>query len=227
MLKQGADFLDVGGYSSRPHADDVSEEEEIHRVVPAIEVIKKYFPEANISVDTFRSRVASRAIDAGAVMVNDISGGSLDEHMFDQLVRWKVPYILMHMKGTPQTMTGLAHYDHLIKEITLHLQQKVNELQQRGITDVIIDPGFGFAKTIEQNFELLSGLDYLQIIGKPILVGLSRKSMIWKTLQTDPEKALNGTMALHAIALLKGANILRVHDVKEAVEVVKLIKFVQ
>jgi len=224
MLMEGATFIDVGGYSSRPGALDISEAEELQRVLPVIEIIIKKFPQAIISIDTFRSSVASKAIESGASIINDISGGDLDPKMFETIALLKVPCILMHMKGTPQTMKNLTQYDNLVKEVVLYFQKKIQQLQKLGITDVIIDPGFGFAKTIEQNFEFLYHLDYLQILGKPILAGLSRKSMIWKTLNTNAEGALNGTTALNSIALLKGAAILRVHDVKEAVECVKLLE---
>lgn len=227
MLREGADFIDVGGYSSRPKAVDIPVQEELNRVVPVIQLLKKNFPEAVISIDTFRSAVADAALQEGADIVNDISGGSLDDAMFALVAKWKVPYIMMHMRGTPQTMASLTQYENLTKEVIDYFHQKIADLHRLGVVDIVIDPGFGFAKTIEQNFGLLKTLPDLQILGKPMLVGLSRKSMIWKTLQTDPEKALNGTTALNTIALLRGANILRVHDVKEAAEVVKLIKFVQ
>lgn len=227
MLIEGADFIDVGGYSSRPKAVDIPVQEELNRVVPVIQLLKKKFPEAVVSIDTFRSAVADAALQEGADIVNDISGGSLDDAMFALVAKWKVPYIMMHMRGTPQTMASLTQYENLTKEVIDYFHQKIADLHRLGVVDIVIDPGFGFAKTIEQNFELLKSLPDLQILGKPLLVGLSRKSMIWKTLQMDPEKALNGTTSLNTIALLKGANILRVHDVKEAAEVVKLIKFVQ
>jgi dihydropteroate synthase len=227
ILIEGADFIDVGGYSSRPKAVDIPVQEELNRVVPVIQLLKKNFPEAIISIDTFRSAVAEAALQEGATVINDISGGSLDDAMFATVAKWKVPYIMMHMRGTPQTMASLAQYENLTKDIIDHFHQKIEALHRLSVSDIIIDPGFGFAKTSEQNYELLKNLQDLQVLGKPMLVGLSRKSMIWKTLQTDPEKALNGTTALNTIALLKGADILRVHDVKEAAEVVKLIKFVQ
>jgi len=224
MLMEGATFIDVGGYSSRPGAADISEEEEKKRTLPAIEAIAKRFPESAITIDTFRSEVARLAVEAGASMINDISGGSLDKKMFDVVGALQVPYILMHMHGSPQTMATLTNYENLLKEVVDYFHQKVHSLYTSGVKDIIIDPGFGFAKTIEQNFELLRKLDYLKVLEKPILVGLSRKSSIWKTLTIKPEEALNGTTSLNTVALLKGASILRVHDVKEAVEVVKLIK---
>lgn len=227
ILKDGATFLDIGGYSSRPGAQDISEEEENLRVLPAVEAVSQNFPEAIISIDTFRSTVARRAVEAGAAMVNDISGGARDEKMMAVVATLGVSLIIMHMKGTPQNMNSLATYENLLKEIVDHLSEKINAAHALGIRDIIIDPGFGFAKTVEQNFEILKHLDYLKILGKPILAGLSRKSLIWRTLEITPEDALNGTTALNTIALLKGASILRAHDVKEAAEVVKLINFVR
>jgi dihydropteroate synthase len=224
MLSEGATFIDIGGYSSRPNAIDITEEEEKNRVLPAIEAVVKNFPECIIAVDTFRSAIAKLSIEAGAFMINDISGGSLDTKMHQVVAALQVPYIMMHMQGTPQTMVTLTNYENLPKEVIDYFHQKISALQSLGVKDIIIDPGFGFAKTIEQNFELLQKLDYLNILEKPILVGLSRKSTIWKTLSIRPEEALNGTTSLNTVALLKGASILRVHDVKEAVEVVKLIK---
>lgn len=223
MLDEGANIIDVGGHSTRPGAQDVSEAEELKRVSDAIRTIVKVFPDAILSVDTFRSSVARSAVDAGASLINDISGGELDEEMFDTVAALRVPYILMHFRGTPQTMTQLTQYDNLLKDVTDYFHQKLYRLHRLGVKDIIIDPGFGFAKTVEQNFELLNKLDYLQILGKPLLVGLSRKSMIWQTLETDSEGALNGSTALHTLALTKGASILRVHDVKEAVECIRLI----
>lgn len=222
MLTAGATFIDVGGYSSRPGAKDVSEEEEATRTLYAVNLIVKNFPTAIISIDTFRSTVARQAIGEGAHLINDIAAGELDAEMFNTLAELQVPYIAMHMRGTPQTMRSLTEYENLIKEITDHFHQKIYNLHQLGVKDIIIDPGFGFSKTVEQNFQILQHLDYLKILGKPILTGLSRKSMIWKTLGTTPADALNGSSALHMAALLKGSSILRVHDVKEAMEVVKL-----
>lgn len=224
MLKEGATFIDIGGYSSRPGAKDISEEEEKSRVLPAVEVALKKFPDCIISVDTFRSTIAKLAVEAGAGLINDISGGSLDKKMPEVVASLNVPYILMHMQGTPQSMTSQTNYENLLKEMINYFHQKIYAFQALGIKDIIIDPGFGFAKTIDQNFELLKKLDYLKVLEKPMLVGLSRKSTIWKTLSIKPEEALNGTTALNTVALLKGASILRVHDVKEAMEVVKLIK---
>jgi dihydropteroate synthase len=223
MLVEGADFIDVGGYSSRPGATDISIDEEMQRVIPAIELISRQFPQAIISIDTFRSYVAKRAVDAGASLVNDISAGELDIEMVPSVAAMKVPFLAMHMKGNPQTMKQHAHYQDLLHEVVAYFHEKIGRFHQAGIKDVLIDPGFGFAKTIEQNFELLNHLDHLLIFGKPLVVGFSRKSMIWRTLDTTAEHALNGTTALHSIALIKGAGILRVHDVKEAVEVIKLV----
>lgn len=223
MVKEGADFIDVGGYSSRPGAEDISVEEEMSRALPAVELIVKNFPNTIVSIDTFRSQVAQRAFESGALLINDISGGDLDEKMLPTVASLNAAYVMMHMKGSPQTMTQLASYENMILEIVNSLQIKIEKLRKLGHKDVVIDPGFGFAKNVEQNFKLLQQLDHLQVLGKPILVGLSRKSMIWKTLQTNPENALNGTTALNTVALLKGASILRVHDVKEAKEVISLV----
>ncbi len=223
MIHEGVDFIDVGGYSTRPGAVNISVEEENSRVIPVIESIKKEFPAAVISIDTFRASIAKAAVEAGAGMINDISAGELDAAMIETVTRLKVPYIAMHMKGTPQTMTQVATYENLVKEMLEYFHRKAYQLKTAGIKDVIIDPGFGFAKTVDQNFELLSNIERLHILEKPILVGLSRKSMIWRTLKTTPEAALNGTTALNTFALLKGASILRVHDVKEAKEVIQLM----
>ena len=227
MLEDGADLIDVGGYSSRPGAADISENEELERTLKAISAILRRFPGTIISVDTFRSKVAEAAVDVGACMINDISGGGLDAAMFPTVARLKVPYVLMHMRGDPQTMKNLTEYGHLVKELIDYFHERIFSLREMELKDIIIDPGFGFSKTIEQNFSLLHNLEKFSILGKPILVGLSRKSMIWKTLELDPAGALNGTTALNAIALLKGADILRVHDVKEAREVIKLFMSLQ
>ncbi len=223
MLFDGATFIDVGGYSSRPGAENISVQEETERVIPVIRAIIKFFPEAVISIDTFRSEVAKAAVGEGAVVVNDISGGQLDALMFATIAALKVPYILMHMKGTPQTMTTLSTYENLIKEVIDYFHPKIARLQELGCKDIIVDPGFGFAKSIDQNFELLNNLDHLRILGKPVLAGLSRKSMVWKALKIDTDQALNGTTSLNTIAILKGASVLRVHDVREAAEVIKLV----
>ena len=223
MLKEGASFLDIGGYSTRPGAPDISEEEECRRVLPAVQQVARQFPEAVISVDTYRSNVARAAVQEGAMMINDGSGGTLDSAMFETVAKLKVPYVLMHMQGTPQTMTSLTNYNNLVKDMMDYFNQRLAILSALDVKDVVLDPGFGFAKTSEQNFSLLTHLDHFKIAGKPILVGISRKSMIWKTLQTTAEHALNGTTSLNTIALLNGADILRVHDVKEATEAVELV----
>lgn len=222
MLRDGAALVDIGGYSSRPGAADTSEQEETQRIVQPISAIRKRFPEAIITIDTFRSGVARKAVDAGADIINDISGGELDKEMYNTVAELQVPYICMHMKGTPETMNNLAQYANLEHEIITYFHQKIVALQKAGVKDIIVDPGFGFAKTIGQNFQLMNNLNFLGVLGKPVLIGVSRKSMIWKTLQTSPEHALNGTTALNMVALMKGVSILRVHDVKEAVETVKL-----
>ena len=222
MLKDGADFIDLGAYSSRPGAADISIAEESERLLPAVKAIVKEFPQAVLSIDTFRSEIASAAINEGAHIINDISGGTLDQQMFETVAKLKVPYILMHMKGTPQTMKDLNQYEDMVKEILQYFALKINQLKLLGVKDIIADPGFGFAKNVEQNFQLLSQLEKFKLTGIPVLAGLSRKSMIWKTLGIKSEEALNGTSVLNTIALMKGANILRVHDVKEAVEAVKL-----
>jgi dihydropteroate synthase len=222
MLKNGATFIDVGGYSSRPGADHVSEVEEMNRVIPVIALILEKFPKTLISVDTFRSEVAKKSVEAGAALINDISAGHLDEHMLSTIGKLGVPYIMMHMKGNPKTMQQLTDYDDLVKDINFYFAERIAKAHAEKIIDIIIDPGFGFAKTLEQNYELLNKLELLQITDKPILAGVSRKSMIYKTLNSTSDQALNGTTALHMVALQKGAKILRVHDVKEAVECVTL-----
>jgi dihydropteroate synthase len=222
MIQEGADFLDLGGYSTRPGATNISIQEELGRVVPAVELIRREFPEVLISVDTFRSTVAKESVSAGADLVNDISSGNLDENMLPLVAQLGVPYIAMHMKGNPQNMQQQSNYSDILTEILYYFAEKVDLIKKLGIKDVIIDPGFGFAKTVEQNFFLLKNLKSFEVLGFPLLAGLSRKSMIYKTLQIDPKNALNGTTALNMFALLQGANILRVHDVKEAKETIKL-----
>ncbi len=224
MITDGADILDIGGYSSRPGAANISIEEEIQRIEDPIHWISEEFPEIIISVDTFRSEVARRGIEAGAHMVNDISGGSLDPNMYETISELSVPYIIMHMQGTPQNMQGKTDYENILREILNYFSEKLHIIREFGIKDVIIDPGFGFAKTLEQNYFLLKNLELFDMINLPILVGLSRKSMIYKLLKVEPSEALNGTTALNMVALMKGANILRVHDVKEANETRKLFK---
>ena len=223
MLSDGATFIDIGGYSSRPGADHISTEEELNRVIPIIELLMQHHPNCLISVDTFRSKVAKMCVEAGAALVNDISSGQLDQEMMQTVGELRVPFIMMHMLGTPQTMMDHTNYEDLMKSMLSFFSERIAIAKEHGILDIVIDPGFGFSKTLEQNYQLLNALELLQIIERPILVGLSRKSMIYKVLETTPEKALNGTSTLHAIALLKGASILRVHDVKEAYECITLV----
>lgn len=222
MLSEGATFIDIGAYSSRPGAEFVSEEEERKRLIPALEIILKEFPDVLLSVDTFRSNIARETIDLGASMINDISGGDMDAEMYDVVVNKQVPYILMHMRGNPQNMSNLDNYKHLIIDIISELQVKVNNLKKRGLNDIIIDPGLGFAKNLLQNYEIINKLKSLKCIGHPLLVGASRKSMIYKLLRCEPKSALNGTTVVNTACLLNGASILRVHDVKEAVEAIKI-----
>lgn len=220
MIQQGAHWLDIGGYSTRPNAEEVSEQEELNRVVPAIETILRAFPDALISVDTFRPIVAKAAVGAGAKMVNDVSFGS--EEMFQTVANLKVPYVLMHSRGTPQTMQSLAQYNNVVPELMQELAFKKKQAHQLGISDVILDLGFGFAKTMEHNYKLLAQLEDFLPFEAPLLVGISRKSMIYRALNITPEEALNGSTALHAIALAKGAHFLRVHDVAPAAQCVAL-----
>lgn len=222
MLREGATFLDIGGYSTRPGAAEVSEEEELRRVAPLVEALTAAFPEALLSVDTFRSRVARVALEAGAALVNDISAGLRDAEMLPLVAEKRIPYIMMHMRGTPADMARLTEYDDLPGDILFYLSERLAAARALGITDLVADPGFGFAKTRAQNFELLAGLSAFRALGLPLLVGVSRKSMVWKTLEIEPSQALNGTTALHMLALQGGANILRVHDVREASECVRL-----
>lgn len=222
MLSEGATFIDVGAYSSKPGAEFVSEEEELARLLPVIELILARFPETLISVDTFRSEVAKQAIAKGAALINDISAGLLDDKMIETVAQLQVPYIMMHMKGNPQTMQSLATYEDVVKEMLFYFSERINVARSFGLNDIIVDPGFGFAKTMEHNYEVMQNLDYFSILELPILVGVSRKSMIYKLLDNTPQEALNGTTVLNTIALQKGAAILRVHDVKEAVECIKI-----
>ena len=225
MLEDGADILDVGGYSSRPKAKDISKEEESNRVLKAIKLINREFPEAIISVDTFRADVAREAVvECGALMINDISGGDADSKMFLIIEDLNVPYIMMHMKGDPRTMQDNPVYEDIVADILKWLGERIFKLKSAGVKDIIIDPGFGFGKTVDHNFELLRRLGDFSIVGLPVLVGVSRKSMIWKTLNITADEALNGTTAMNAVALVNGADILRVHDVKEAVQTVQLIE---
>ena len=224
MVAEGAFILDIGGYSTRPGAEDISEAEEIKRVTEAIQLIRASFPDTLISIDTFRAVVAREAVNCGANIINDVSGGNLDKNMFATVADLQVPYVLMHMRGTPQTMKTLNQYDNLLVDIGKELAEKCDRLKQTGVADLIIDPGFGFAKSIAQNYELLRNLGYLLRLGYPLLAGISRKSLIYKTLGIEPEEALNGTTALNMVALQNGASLLRVHDVKEAMETIKLYK---
>lgn len=227
MLKEGACFIDLGGYSSRPGARHISEEEELERVLPVVQEILEAFPGICLSVDTFRSQVATRCLDLGVAMINDISAGTLDPGMMPAIAAYRVPYILMHLKGTPQDMQKQTHYTDLAGEILLYFSEKTALGRSLGINDILVDPGFGFSKTREQNYALLQQLDQLALFGFPLLVGLSRKSMVHTLLGGSAETALNGTTALHMYALQKGARILRVHDVKEAVECVALYRELQ
>lgn len=224
MLTDGATFIDIGAYSSRPNAKHISETEELGRLLPALKLLTSYFPDILISVDTFRSAVAEQAVYAGACMINDISAGKMDTHMMATIAKLKVPYIMMHMQGTPQNMQSNTQYKHLIKDMLFYFSERIALAQSLGIVDLIVDPGFGFSKTTAQNFELLNSLEVFEMLEKPILVGLSRKSMIYSTLNTTADKALNGTTALNAVALQKKAAIIRVHDVKEASECIALIQ---
>lgn len=222
MLNQGADFIDVGGISTRPGSAEVSEIEELKRVIPIIELILKEFPEILISVDTYRSKVAKEAIKAGAAIINDISAGNLDENLLETVAELKVPYILMHMQGTPKTMQQNPVYENVLIEVNQFFSEKINELKRLGINDIILDPGFGFGKTVEHNYQLMKNLDLIGFDEFPLLVGVSRKSMITRLLDLKPSEALNGTSLLNFYSLQKGVNILRVHDVKEAKEAIKI-----
>ena len=222
MISEGAHFLDIGGYSTRPGAEVVTEADECSRVLPAIKTLSREFPDTLLSIDTFRARVAQQAVEAGASLVNDVSGGEQDAKMFETVAQLGVPYVLMHMRGTPQTMNALARYEDILKEIADYFSKKIFQLRELGVKDIILDPGFGFAKTADQSFHILQHLNYFSIFGLPMLAGLSRKSMIWRTLGAEPADALNGTTALNTLALTNGASILRVHDVREAMECITL-----
>ena len=223
IITEGPDMIDIGAYSSRPNAEHVSTKEEMARLRKGLEIIREVAPEAIVSVDTFRADVASMCVEEyGAALINDISGGQMDERMFDTVARLNVPYIMMHMQGTPQDMQLHIHYNHLRMEIMQYFALKVQELYARGVKDIIIDPGFGFGKTLAHNYELFKHLEDFKLFGLPLLVGISRKSMIYKLLDSSPEEALNGTTVLNTIALTKGADILRVHDVKACVEAVRI-----
>lgn len=223
MIRDGASIIDIGGQSTRPGSERLSEDEELQRVLPAIEAIQKRFPEAIISVDTFYAKVAENSVNVGASIINDISAGSIDKSMIETVARLGIPYVLMHMIGNPQTMQANPTYKNVVTEVFDFLNFKLLQLRKSGIKDIIIDPGFGFGKSIQHNLQLLAGIDYFLQLGKPLLVGLSRKSTVYKTLNIKPEEALNGTTVLNTISLLKGAHILRVHDVKEAAQAIKLV----
>ena len=222
MLDEGATFIDVGAYSSKPNAEFVSEEEEISRIIPVVNLLQKHFPDIILSIDTFRAGVAKTCIENGAAIINDISAGILDDKMLEIIARFQVPYIMMHMKGTPQTMQTFTQYDDIVKEMLFYFSERIAVARTLGINDLIIDPGFGFAKTLEQNFGVMKKMELFQMLELPLLIGISRKSMIYKTLDISAETALNGTTVLNTIALSKGAKILRVHDVKEAIESISL-----
>lgn len=224
MRREGATMVDIGAYSSRPGAEEVSVEEELRRLLPAVGIVREEWPDAIISVDTFRAEVARQAVEAGADIINDISGGEMDKDMFLTVAELHVPYILMHMQGTPQDMQKAPHYDNLMCEVFRSLGERVEELHEAGVADVIVDPGFGFGKTMAQNYEMMARLGEFRLLGCPILVGISRKSMVYRLLDTTPEESLNGTTALNTIALMNGASILRVHDVREAVEAIKIYR---
>lgn len=223
MLEEGATFVDIGGYSSRANAQEVSPQEELQRVVPVVEALVKHFPDIRISVDTFRAEVARESLEAGACIINDISAGQIDPAIWEVVAHYQVPYIAMHMRGTPQTMQTYTEYDKLTKDILYYFSQVKDKARQLKLNDLIIDPGFGFSKTLAQNYELMQQLALFKALECPILVGISRKSMIYKLLDTTPETALNGTTVLNTFALLHGADILRVHDVKEAMECVRIV----
>lgn len=223
MVRAGADIIDVGGISTRPKADLFNIDEELNRVIPVIKAIREEYPDLIISVDTFRSKVAYESVKAGADIVNDVYGGRYDEEMFDIVAELQVPYILMHSRGDSHNMQDLCHYDDVVEEVCFELSEQVEILKSKGVKDIILDPGFGFAKTLEQNFELLKNIHYLKVLGLPMLIGISRKSMIYKLFDFEPKDALNGTTVLNTFALLNDAKIIRVHDVKEAYQVKQLI----
>ena len=222
MLVDGASIIDLGAYSTQPNAPFVSEEEELNRILPVVSSIVKHFPEAILSIDTFRAEVAKQCIENGGLIINDVSAGFLDENMLEVVGKYKVPYIMMHMKGTPQNMQKFTDYDDVMKDMMFYFSERIATAKQHGITDIILDPGFGFSKTLDQNYEVLNKLELLNEFNLPVLSALSRKSMIYKFLETEPNQVLNGTTVLHTISLMKGAKLLRAHDVKEAVECVKL-----
>ena len=227
MVVDGATFIDIGAYSSKPNAEFVSEQEEISRIVPVLDLILKHFPETVLSIDTFRGEVAKASIESGAAIINDIAAGNLDNNMFEIIAKYNVPYVMMHMRGNPQTMQTLTDYDDIVKEMLFYFSEKVAKARSFGINDLMIDPGFGFAKTVGQNYEVFQKMELFNMLELPLLVGVSRKSMIYKTLGTTIENALNGTTVLNTLALTKGAKILRVHDVKEAKETLKIFNALQ
>lgn len=227
IIEEGAGIIDMGAYSTRPGAKDISKEEELRRLIPAIKTVRKNFHDAIISADTFRARVAMEAVNSGADIINDVSGGTIDDEMFSAVAKLKVPYILTHIQGTPQNMQKNPHYNNVIEDVKNYFQQKIKKLNELGVAEIIIDPGFGFGKTLEHNYELLNNLVAFKTFQLPVLCGISRKGMVYKLLKTKPENALNGTTVLNTMALLQGANILRVHDVKEAKEVLKIVNYYQ
>ena len=227
MIDEGANIIDIGAQSSRPGSNEISEEEELNKIIPSLTEIRKHFPNVLISVDTYRANVAEESINNGADIINDISSGDLDNKMFSVIAKYKVPYIIMHMLGTPKNMQENPTYNNVVEEIINYFQQKIETLHDLGINNLIIDPGFGFGKTLENNYEILNNLEKFKCLEYPILVGVSRKSMIYKLLDTDANQALNGTSVINTIALTKGTDILRVHEIKEAVECIKIVNFAQ
>lgn len=223
LIQEGATFLDLGAYSSRPGADHISTSEECKRLLPVVELLYRNFPNTPLSIDTFRSEVAKKAIEAGGSMINDISGGDMDPNMFATIASLKVPYVLMHMKGTPQTMQNSPEYDDVTASVVKSLSIKVNQLQQMGVADIILDPGLGFGKTLTNNYTLIKQIERFKLLGLPVLIGASRKSMVHKLLDVSPKDSLNGTTVVNTLALLNGAHILRVHDVKAAMEAIKIV----
>lgn len=224
LIDEGADFIDIGGQSTRPDSEFLSDETELSIVIPVIKAIKKEFPRVKLSIDTFWSKVAIESVNEGVGMINDISGGTLDNKMFETMGKLNVPYVLMHMRGTPQTMGNYTDYENIITDINYYFSKKISELRKFGVNDILLDPGFGFSKTLQQNYDLLKNIDKFKIFNLPLYIGISRKSMIYKCLETSAENALIGTSALNLYALQKGAHILRVHDVKEAKQMIKLWK---
>jgi dihydropteroate synthase len=227
MLDEGADIIDAGACSTRPGASDIGSEEEMKRLIPVISELKASFPEIILSIDTYRADVAEKAILSGADMINDISGGGFDDRMYDVVAEAGLPYVLMHIKGRPQNMQAMPEYKHILSEIYTYFEEKINKLQEKGIEDIILDPGFGFGKTTEHNFILLGNLDYFKALSHPLMVGISRKSMITKTLNTISAEALNGTTVAHTIALMKGADVLRVHDIRAAKETIRMVQMLK